>query len=282
MEFSDIKSSIKNREKFSHKGTFGSAQIIAGSEDKMGAAFLCGKACFLSGVGLVTLNIPGTGNEIIQTSLPEAMTIFNEAHDCISEIKLLEKTAVFCLGPDIGRNKLTSQAVEKFLKENPNKPLLLDADALNIIASKKELIDLIPAGSIVTPHAKEFERLLGANENSLGKIESMRNFSKETGIIVVSKGAHSVVSDVEGNLYFNNSGNPGMATAGSGDVLAGLITGLLAQSMNSLSAAMTGVFLHGLAGDIAEKKVGEMSLMASDLLNEIPKAISNVKNMVII
>ena len=282
LDQSSIKALIKKRKKFSHKGTFGRVQIIAGSEGKMGAAFMCGKAAFMTGAGLVTMNIPEAGNEIIQTTLPEAMTLFNEGQNCVSEINILDQTDVFCLGPGIGTNKITKNALEKFLIQNLNKPLVLDADALNIIGTKKELLQLIPAGSIITPHPGEFERLFGQMENSLKKIEFMRSFSEKSGVVVVSKGAHSVVSDVEGNIYFNNTGNPGMATAGSGDVLAGMITGLLAQGLNNLDATLAGVYLHGLAGDIAEKKVGEMSLMASDLLDAIPKAMHNVKNTVII
>ena len=277
-----VSSIIRKREKFSHKGNFGRVQIVAGSEGKMGAAFLCGKSCFKMGAGLVTMNIPGSGNKIIQTSLPEAMTIFNEDEKQISHIEILDKTGVFCLGPGIGTSERTGKGLEIFLKKNPQKPLVLDADALNIIGSRKELMTLIPRGSVMTPHAKEFERLFGTNENSLDKIEFMRNFSRKSEVMVVSKGAHSVISDVEGKIYFNDSGNPGMSTAGSGDVLAGMITGLLAQGLNSKEATLAAVYLHGLAGDIAEKKVGETSLMASDLLETIPNAISNVNNVVII
>ncbi len=267
---------LKKRSKFSHKGVYGRVQIIAGSHGKMGAAHLCGQACMRMGAGLLTMNVPASGLEIIQTSLPEAMAL-TSGDESIAEIEILDNTDVFCLGPGIGTSFETRKAIRNFLKQPPVANLVLDADALNCVALD-ELIELLPAATVITPHPGEFDRLFGSNENSLKKLDALSSFSKKTGVVVVSKGAHTVISDEDGKLFFNSSGNPGMATAGSGDVLAGMIAGLLAQGLNSRDAAIAGVYLHGLAGDIALKKIGEMSLMASDLLNKLPEAITNAKN----
>ena len=270
-----VQSKIIPRGKFAHKGDFGRAQVIAGSYGKMGAAVLCSKACLLMGTGLLTIHVPKVGYGIVQSVLLEAMATIDTHDYYTTEIPLMEKGHTLCIGPGLGKALATKKALGKLL-DTASDAMVLDADALNLLAEEKEWMGRLPTGTILTPHIREFERLFGSCKDGFERLDKMATFSKEKNVIIVLKGAHSVVSDPKGNVYFNTTGNPGMATAGSGDVLAGMITGLLAQGYESLDAALCGVYLHGLAGDMAKKEVGEMSLMASNLLQFLPKAISSV------
>lgn len=259
---------VKNRERFSHKGTFGHALIMAGSYGKMGAAVLSVRACLRSGVGLVTAYVPKCGYDILQISAPECMCITDEDQLVLSQSTDIEKYTALGIGPGIGTDNKTTNFLKSTLKQ-AKQNMVLDADALNIISNNKELLnDLLP-NTILTPHPKEFDRLVGTSKNSLERINKQIAFSKKHQCIIVLKGASTSISSVDGELYFNSSGNAGMATGGSGDVLTGIITGLLAQHYEPLLAALIGVYFHGLAGDKAAKSKGESALIASDIIENL-------------
>jgi len=266
-----IKKKLNPRSKFSHKGTYGHALIVAGSEGKMGASVLATSACLRSGVGLATAYIPQCGINILQTAVPEAMAIENIGEDCLNGEFENDKNLTIGIGPGIGTNASTVDFVQSVF-ENSNSPIVIDADALNIISKNKKLLSLLPKESILTPHPKEFKRLVGNFDNDTKKLEKLIAFSKEFSLYVVLKGANTAIACPNGEVFFNTTGNPGMATGGSGDILTGLITGLLAQKYTSKNATLLGVYLHGLAGDIAVKEISEEALIAGDLVSSIGKA----------
>ncbi|MCL7763475.1 NAD(P)H-hydrate dehydratase [Polaribacter sp. Z014] len=263
---SAITKSVKKREKHAHKGTFGHSLIIAGSYGKIGAAVLASKACLKAGTGLLTTYIPKCGYEILQISTPEAMCLTDKKKTYISKLPDISSYNSIGIGPGLGKNTLTKEVLKQLFK-SIKVPLVLDADALNIISENRELIDNIPKNSILTPHPKEFKRLVGPWKTTEECFKKQKHFAKEHKCIVVLKGANTCVCNLEGTLFFNTSGNPGMATGGSGDVLTGIITGLLAQGYLPLKAALIGVYFHGKAGDDATKQKGENALIASDIIN---------------
>jgi ADP-dependent NAD(P)H-hydrate dehydratase / NAD(P)H-hydrate epimerase len=267
----------KKRSKFSHKGSFGHALIVSGSYGKIGAAVLSGKACLAAGAGLVTVHIPKCGYSILQTSIPEVMVETDTEEKEISDTVKIDKYSVIGIGPGIGTEQRTGNAL-KVLIQNSKIPLVLDADALNILAENKTWISFLPPNSILTPHPGEFKRLVGIASNGFDCLQMQKDFSVKHGVCVVLKGAHTCITCPDGEVFFNSTGNPGMATAGSGDVLTGIITGLLAQGYGSKKACILGVYLHGLAGDIAATHLGEESLMASSIVNCLGKAYKMLKN----
>lgn len=262
---------IKKRDKFSHKGDYGHALLIAGSYGKMGAAILASRACMRSGVGLLTTHIPRKGYEIMQISVPEAMCSIDPSEVFFSEVPALDRFTAIGVGPGLGMDKMSEQALKKLLEAKPSK-MVLDADALNIMANQRELLEFLPENSVLTPHPKEFERLAGKSEDSDSRLRLQLDFSKKYKVIVVLKGAGTCVTLPNGEVWINTTGNPGMATAGCGDVLTGIILALLAQNYSPCHAAQIGVFVHGLAGDIAAQKNGETSLIASDLIDSLGMA----------
>jgi len=266
-----ISSIIQPRPKIAHKGNFGHALIIAGSYGKMGAATLAINACIRSGSGLTTGHVPKNGLEIIQISVPEAMCSTDTDADHFTEVPDLTQCNAIGIGPGIGQDPQTASAL-KYLLQNSKTPMVLDADALNIIAKNPTWMDLIPKDSILTPHLKEFERLVGECKNDLDRIEKARDLAITNHIHVVLKGAYTAVCSPSGKVHFNNTGNPGMATGGSGDVLTGILTGLLAQGYSSLNAALLGVYWHGKAGDKAASIQGEASLKAGDIIEHMGSA----------
>lgn len=274
LEKSDIKSMLRQRSKFNHKGNFGHALLIAGSYGKMGAAVLSARAALRSGVGLLTVHVPSCGYEIMQTAVPEAMASVDASESIFSELPNLNGYTSIGVGPGIGQEKKTIKVLSALL-EASNKPIVLDADTINILGANRELIHLIPKGSILTPHPKEFERLVGRWENDFERLHKQIEFSQKTGTVLIVKGAHTAIAVPEGKLYFNNTGNPGMATAGSGDVLTGLIVGLMAQGYHSSESAILGVWIHGLAGDSAANSLGKEALIASDIVEAIPRAFES-------
>ncbi|ARV13931.1 NAD(P)H-hydrate dehydratase [Polaribacter sp. SA4-12] len=257
---------VKKREKHSHKGTFGHSLIIAGSYGKIGAAVLASQACLKSGTGLLTTYIPNCGYDILQFSTPEAMCLTDKKKTYISKLPDISSYNSIGIGPGIGKNNST-KGVLKQLFESTKVPLVIDADALNIISENRELMKLLPKNSILTPHPKEFERLVGKWKTTIECFEKQKQFAKEHKCIVILKGANTCICNSEGVLFFNTSGNSGMATGGSGDVLTGIITGLLAQGYTSIKASLIGVYFHGKAGDDANKQKGENALIASDIIN---------------
>jgi NAD(P)H-hydrate epimerase len=266
-----ISGKIKRRTKFSHKGTYGHALLISGSYGKMGAAVLAAKACLRAGTGLLTVHIPSKGYEIMQVSVPEAMISIDSSENVFSEIPELTAHPAIGIGPGLGKKEESKEALKRLLQAKLQR-LVIDADALNILAENQELLDLLPENAILTPHPKEFERLAGTSVNSFERLQKQLDFSRRYRVIVVLKGAHTCVSFPDGPAFFNSTGNPGMATAGSGDVLTGIILGLLAQNYSAGDAALIGVFIHGLAGDVAKAKTGETALVASDIINGLGEA----------
>ncbi len=272
----DVAPLLKTRLKFSHKGTYGHALLIAGSYGKMGAAILAAHACLRSGVGLLHVHVPTVGYPIMQTALPEAMISIDRYDHYFSEVPNLTDFSVVGVGPGLGK-EVQSQEAMKLLIQNFRRPMVIDADALGILAENKTWLSFLPPNSILTPHPKEFERLAGTWKNDFEKLDLARSFSKKFKIILVLKGANTSICLPDERSYFNSTGNPGMATAGSGDVLTGIITGLLAQNYSPIHAALLGVYLHGLAGDIAVSKSSEESLIAGDITLNLGKAFEKLR-----
>ncbi|HET6245030.1 MAG: NAD(P)H-hydrate dehydratase [Bacteroidetes bacterium] len=271
IDFKTAASLYKRRDVFSHKGIFGHALLIAGSYGKMGAAVLAAKACLRSGTGLLTTHIPGSGYSILQTTVPESMVHSDINEKTISECFAIEKYTAIGAGPGIGTEKITAVVI-KALLQNSTSPLVLDADALNILSENKTWLSFLPPSTILTPHLKEFERLAGKTSNSFQRLALVREFAKKNNLVLVLKGANTAIAFADGTVWFNSTGNPGMATAGSGDVLTGILTGLIAQGYGVLQASIFGVYLHGLSGDFAKEELGEDALIASDIIKYLPKA----------
>ncbi|WP_439151884.1 NAD(P)H-hydrate dehydratase [Winogradskyella sp.] len=260
----------KPREKFSHKGDFGHALIIGGSHGKIGAVNLTSRATLSAGAGLVTAYIPECGYNSLQAAVPEVMVITDKNDKHISDIQFEIEPTVIGIGIGLGLAGDSVLAFETFLKKNKT-PLVIDADALNILAQKKALLKLLPEQSVLTPHPKELERLIGKWSHDFDKLKKAKAFSSKYNVIIVIKGAHSITV-YQDKQYINTTGNPGMATAGSGDVLTGIITGLIAQKYDPLAASIFGVYLHGKSGDIALEDFGYQSLIASHIIETIGEA----------
>lgn len=267
------------RNPFAHKGTYGHSLIVAGSYGKMGAAVLSTKACLRAGAGLVTAHIPRCGYGIMQTSVPEAMceTEDTELINTRFHESAKDNYAAIGIGPGIGTESATAKALEKLLSQY-EKPMVLDADALNIISTYPFLLHKIPHSSILTPHPKEFERLFGATEDHFARLELLSAKAQELQLYILLKGRFSAMACPDASVYFNPTGNPGMATAGSGDVLTGILTGLLSQRYTPKAALLLGAWLHGLAGDLAADDISEESLIAEDIINYLGQAWLSVRN----
>ena len=275
IEERDIKNKILSRPNNSHKGNFGHGLIIAGSRGMMGACVLALRAALKSGMGLLTSYTAKKGEIIVQTSVPEAMIIIDNEMDAISSFPPLDPYSVVGIGPGIGTSKITTNMLEDFFK-NVNVPVVIDADAINIIASNKEILNFVPENSVLTPHPKEFKRLVGDYVDSFKRIELQKELSKKYKVNILVKGAYSTMTNSSGELFINSTGNPGMATGGSGDVLTGIITGLIGRGYSPFDAMIIGVFIHGYSGDISKGELGEESLMASDLIDNLPKSFKKI------
>lgn len=260
----------KPREKFSHKGDFGHVMILGGSHGKIGAVNLATKGALSSGAGLVTAYIPNCGYHSLQTAVPEVMVITDKNENCISDIKFDIEPTVVGIGVGLGTEVETIKAFESFLKQNKT-PLVIDADGINILSKKKTLLKLLPDSTVLTPHPKELERLVGKWSDDFEKLEKVKALSEAYKVIVVIKGAHSITV-FKNKQYINTTGNPGMATAGSGDVLTGIISSLIAQGYPPLAATLFGVYLHGKSADIALEDYGYQSLIASHIVETLGKA----------
>lgn len=272
----DVAYTLKSRSRFAHKGTFGHALLIAGSRGKLGAALLSARACLRSGAGLLTVHIPQRGETIFQTAFPEAMLSFDPNQDYFTTVPETSAFAAIGIGPGLGQHMDSAAALERLLQA-AGKPVVLDADALNMIASNKDLLNRIPSQSILTPHPKEFDRIAGESATAYERLMKAQSFAAEHKLCIVLKGAYTAICTPIGNVYFNNSGNPGMATAGSGDVLTGIILGLLSQGYEPVTAAVIGVFLHGTAGDLAAVYRSEESMIAGDITDMLGKAFKQIK-----
>ncbi|HAQ38850.1 MAG TPA: NAD(P)H-hydrate dehydratase [Saprospirales bacterium] len=263
------------RDKFSHKGIFGHALICGGSKGMLGAALLSSKACLRSGAGMVTALVPDCGYGIVQTAAPEIMTLSGFGHDYLTAFPDLARFNAVAIGPGLGIHPDTVDFLENFLKKT-DKQMVIDADALNILAGNPQMLELLPEKSILTPHPGEFRRLFGETISDLETFRLLSEKAKSLHCIIVLKGAYTAIADVDGHIYFNTTGNPGMSTAGSGDVLTGMICGLLCQGYGPLVSAQLGVYLHGLAGDLACEEKGMESMIAGDILEMTSSAFKKL------
>lgn len=265
------------RQTGAHKGDFGHALLISGSYGMAGATVLAARACMRCGTGLLTIAAPGCNNTILQVSVPSAMTIPDSCQSHITEIPLIDKYTAIGIGPGLGKHTETARAVAILLKV-AGRPIVIDADAINIIAANSPLAGLIPEDSILTPHIGELRRLTGCSGEWSDLARAAVRFASEHRCNVVMKGAPTLTISKEGMITVNTTGNPGMATAGSGDVLTGIITALLAQGANPYMAASCGVYIHGLAGDIAAAELTEIAMNSSDIADMLPKAWKTIIN----
>ena len=277
-EPNEVRRLLKSRPAFGHKGTFGHALLIAGQYGMAGAAILSARACIRSGVGKVTLHTPTSNNAILQTSVPEAIISHDADENIFTTPQPIDNYTAVGIGPGIGTNKRTALALIEQISHSPS-PLLLDADALNILGGHKGWISQIPANTILTPHPGEMIRLGICNHDSYSILMEAINMAKSHSIYIVLKGHYTAICTPSGHVYFNPTGNSGMATAGSGDVLTGIITSLLAQGYNPEAACRLGVYLHGLAGDVASSALCEESVTASDIISHIPHAFRKLREI---
>jgi hydroxyethylthiazole kinase-like uncharacterized protein yjeF len=267
---------LPERSRFAHKGTFGHGLIISGCYGMMGAALLAGESCLRGGAGLVTLHVPRFGYSIIQTAFPEAIVSLDQSDILFSEPPDLAPYTAIGIGPGIGCKQNTGRGLKTVL-ERAGVPLVIDADGLNILSAHPDWFELLPGGAILTPHPREFDRLAGESRNGYERHKKQRDFATRHNVIVVLKGAYTGIASPDGSYWFNTTGNPGMATGGSGDVLTGLITGLLAQGLKPLDAALAGVYLHGLAGDLAAGESGQEALIAGDMIGHLGRAFRHLR-----
>lgn len=269
---------LHKRNRFSNKGTFGHALLLAGSYGKIGAAVLAARACLRSGVGLLTIQVPQCGYSIVQTSVPEAMCSPDRHQNILTGTAQTDHPAsdginpsdysTLGIGPGIGKAPETLAFLKELLP-SLKKPIVVDADALNLLAENRDLLAYLPKNSILTPHPKEFERLTKKWNNDYEKLTLLRDFAKKHQVVVVLKGAHTAVTTPDGDIHFNSTGNPGLSTGGTGDVLTGILTALLAQGYDPVEAAVLGVFAHGLAGDRVAEQRGPIGMIASDVINAL-------------
>lgn len=265
-----VRSILKPISKYAHKGTQGHSLIIGGSIGKIGSVSLSSKAALKSGCGLVTAYIPKCGTIPLQSYLPEAMVIEDESHSYISDIKFDIKPSAIGIGVGMGQDIATSEALFS-LMANSTAPMVIDADAINIISNNKDALNLLQPDTILTPHPKELARLIGEWRDDFEKIEKTKEFATLYNCIIIIKGAHTLIV-TPNELYVNSSGTYALATAGSGDVLTGIITGLLAQGYTALQASKIGVYLHGLTANICSRSINPRSFTASDIIDNIGNA----------
>ncbi|MBR4593901.1 MAG: NAD(P)H-hydrate dehydratase [Bacteroidaceae bacterium] len=263
-----IKDLVKKRDPKAHKGCFGHALLYAGSYGMAGAAVLSAKACMRSGVGLLTVCTPPANNDILQISVPEAMVVHTD--DMYAESDFSRYSAIGA-GPGLGKGDSQTALLDKILK-SASCPTVLDADALNILSQNSYLQEYIPAGSVITPHPGELARLTGNTPDWTQMTGRAIEFARQSGITVVVKGAPTVTVTPQGTAYINTTGNAGMATGGSGDVLTGITLALLAQGYSALDSALTAVYIHGVAGDIAAAQLSQTAMTSADIISCLPQA----------
>lgn len=272
-----IRTIFKPRNAFVHKGNFGHALLVAGSYGKMGAAVLAAKACLHSGLGLLTCYLPKCGYQIMQTALPEAMVLTDDNETIVAQLpNEIEKYSVIGIGPGIG-TAIETRNLISFICRRYKKPLVIDADGLNCLSLQRELLPQLPSLSVLTPHPKEFDRLFGNHQNDFERLETAKQQSKHFNLIIVLKSHHTAIVTPTGNIFFNSSGNAGMAKGGSGDVLTGIITSLIAQSYSPEDAAILGVYLHGLAGDFTANSLSQQAMIAGDIITFLAQAFLSLK-----
>lgn len=278
IEENAIRRLIRPRPDFAHKGSMGNALLIAGCYGMSGAAILAGKACLRSGVGKVTIHTPKRNYDIMQMSVPEAVLQLDHEETCFCEPTETAPFSAVGIGPGLGTNENTAIALIAQIRRT-NCPLVIDADAINILASHRAWMQQLPKDIIMTPHPKEFDRLAGTSSSfCFERLARASELAEKLQAYIILKGHYSALCLPDGHIEFNSSGNSGMATAGSGDVLTGIITALLARGYGHADACRIGMYLHGLAGDLAAKDLGKESLIASDIINYIPKAFLRLED----
>ena len=276
VEARTVRPLLHPRRPFSYKRDYGSALIFSGSVGMMGAAVLCSRAVLKSGAGLATVHGPWGGMDIIQTANPEVMFEPDRNEHVITDMSVHHPHQAIAVGPGIGTRDVTIDALESLLK-NCKSPILLDADALNCISRRPALLTMLPAGTVITPHMGEFDRLFGKHNSGEERLLKALEMARHYNIVIVLKGHFTAIVSPTGKIYFNSTGNPGMATAGSGDVLTGVIAAFLAQGYTPERASILGVFMHGLAGDLAAEEVGEIGMTAGDIADRIGRAVRLVQ-----
>jgi NAD(P)H-hydrate epimerase len=267
----------RKRNTYSHKGTFGHALLVGGSEGKWGAIALAARACLKSGAGLLTVHTAIKGIDIVHQGVNEAMLNADPENEFISEIPDLAPYKVIGVGPGIGKKEETQRAFKRLIQNSPA-PLVIDADALNILAENKTWMAFLPAGSILTPHPGEFSRLADFKGTHYDAIQKQIELSRKHNIYILLKGAHSTVTTPNGQIFVNSTGNPGMASAGMGDTLTGIVTGLMSSGYTSAESAVLGMYIHGKAGDLALENESVESLIASDLTTYLGRAFQGLAN----
>ena len=266
---------LKVRMQFTHKGTYGKALIVAGCEGKYGAAVLAARACMRSGVGLLTVQVPSNATQLIHQTTPEALLRADESPTRITHVEDFEKFDTLAIGPGIGTANETIDAFISLIKLY-RKPMVIDADALNILSEHPDLFSNLHENSILTPHPKEFERLFGKSENSFERLEKQKKQSALHKVIIVCKGHFTTITTPDGRVFFNMSGNSGLAKGGSGDVLTGILTALLAQNYTPAEAAVLGVFIHGHSADLLALNMHEAGILPSDVIENLPYAFMDI------
>lgn len=277
LEEADIRERLLTRNRFAHKGHMGSALLIAGSYCMAGAAILAGKACMRSGVGKLTINTPRRNVAILQTSIPEAIVQCGNEETIFAEAVDTEDFQALGIGPGIGQSEQTAIALIAQLRRSQC-PIVADADALNILSTHRAWMQQLPKGIILTPHPKELDRMEGHSADSFERLQRACSLAVRIQGYVVLKGRYTAICCHDGRVFFNPTGNAGMATAGSGDVLTGILTGLLARGYKPLDACIVGTYLHGLAGDLAAQELGEESVMAGDITRFLPQAFKRLSD----
>lgn len=277
LEAMDVAAFMPARTRFAHKGNFGHAVLWAGSSGKVGAAVLAARACLRSGAGLITVEVPSGSEAVIHIAVPEAMVSTDEMKTELGG-SLDTKRGCIGAGPGIGTSASASRLLKLLIQQAPA-PLVLDADALNILSENPTWLSFLPVGTILTPHVREFERLAGRSESGHDRLGSAKAFAIRHRVVLVLKGAYTAICDPQGQVFFNDTGNPGMAKGGSGDALTGIITGLRAQGIDPLSAALLGIHAHGLAGDLAAEEQGMDGMSVTDLIEMLPQAWRKLRNM---
>lgn len=275
LEENDVRQMIQPRSAFAHKGDMGHALLIAGSYGMGGAAVLAAKACLRAGCGKLTVHSPKKNNMVLQISVPEAIIQLDREETTFSEPIDTEEYHVVGIGPGIGTSEQSAIAMISQIRRSQC-PIVADADALNMLGTHRSWMQQLPKGMILTPHPKELDRMEGNCADSYERLVKASNLAERIQGYVILKGHYSALCMPDGHVIFNSTGNAGMATAGSGDVLTGIITGLLARGYKQAEACLLGMYLHGLAGDIAAKELGEESLIASDLIQYLPKAFKRL------
>lgn len=276
IEESDVRQLIKPRKRFAHKGSFGHGLLIAGSYGMAGASILSAKACLRSGIGLLTVHAPIHNHDLLQTTVPEAIVQTDIHERYFAQPTDLSRYKAIAIGPGLGQEEDTALAMMEQI-QGSSLPIILDADAINILSTHRNWLSRIPKRCILTPHLGELERLIGKCMDTYERLTKVKELATYLQSYIIVKGAWTAIVTPEGNYFFNPTGNPGMATAGSGDVLTGILLALVSQGYTQEEACLLGVYIHGMAGDIAAEEMTEISLTASDIINSLPAAWKKIR-----